>query len=157
MHIYSLFLVWMSTRELKYEHFHYECKLIIKTVYILSHHSIIILINKNSNWKLFSHLITTFIVSTLSDGLYLCVNYTMNRWSNNLQFGWFFAKIILENKSKWWTVPMIELCCQFVGMHMFVFYYTCRRAHVKETIYIYIWIPYVERWGTSIVFPISAS
>ena len=70
---------------------------------------------KKLNWKLFSHLITTFIVSTLSDELYLFVNYTTNKWSTNLQFSWFFARIILENKSKWWTVPMIELCCQLVG------------------------------------------
>lgn len=36
----------MSTRELKYKHPHCECKLIIKTVYILSHHSNISLILK---------------------------------------------------------------------------------------------------------------
>ena len=90
---------------------------------------------KNSNWKLFSHLITTFIISTVSDGLYLSVNYTTNRWPNNFQFGWFFARIILENKSKRWTVPMIELCCQLVGMHMFAFYFTCGRLHVKGTVY----------------------
>ena len=92
---------------------------------------------QSSNWKLFSYLITTFIVSTLSNRLYLSVNYTTNRWPNNLQFGWFFASIIFENKSKRWTVPMIELCCQLVGMHMFAFYFTCGHAHVKGTVYIY--------------------
>ena len=91
---------------------------------------------KSSNWKLFSHLIITFIVSTLFDKLYLSVNYTTNRWPNNLKFSWFFGRIILENKSKWWTVLMIELCCQLVGMHMFAFYFMCGRAHVKEIVYI---------------------
>ena len=135
-----------SARKIKCKRHHCECKLMIKTVYILGHHSRIILIKKISNWKLFSHLITTFIVSTLSDELYLSVNYTSNRWPNNLQFSWFFARIIIENKSKRWTVPMIELCCQLIGMHMFAFYFTCGRAHVNETVYIYIFQEELIKW-----------
>ena len=137
IYIYSLLHMRTFARKVKCEHPHCECKLMIKTVYILGHPSKIILIKKKSNWKLFSHLITTFIASTLFDGLYLSVNSTTNRWSNNLQFGLFFARMILENKSKWWTVTIIELCCQSVGMHMFTFYFIWGRPHVKGTIYIY--------------------
>ena len=136
--MYSPLHMWTSARRLKYEHPHCECKLMIKTVYILGHLSRIILIKKKLIWKLFCHLIITFIVSTLFDGLYLSVNYTTNRWPNNLQFGWFFARIIFANKYKRWMVQMIKLCCQLVGMHMFAFYFTCRRPHVKETVHIYI-------------------
>ena len=102
----------MSTCKLKYEHSHYEYKLIIKIrLYFKS--------SFNDHFDKQKIQFENYLAILLSyssfqfylmDCIYLSVNYITNKWPNNLQFGWFFARIIFKNKSKRWTVSIIELC-----------------------------------------------